>query len=180
MIIENLLYLLNCLIFLSGTIFFSYYSLNDFGNKTIIELNCGDMFYLIFIGLINSIICLLTIKNLKLIGFLTTCGMFGYNTYNICKISDDCSLYNNFIWYYYIFTLIVNGHNILLYITLLIYHCCHDISVNQTKCRRTLRRQPINNRFLTDNQNIIDQNNIDQNQYDENISEHSNLINNYE
>ena len=72
MIIENLLYLLNCLIFLSGTIFFSYYSLNDFGNKTIIELNCGDMFYLIFIGLINSIICLLTIKNLKLIGFLTT------------------------------------------------------------------------------------------------------------
>ena len=174
MIIENILFLLNCLIFISGTIFFSYYSLNDFGNKTIIELNCGDMFYLIFIGFVNSIICLLTIKNLKLIGFLTTCGMFGYNTYNICKISDDCSLYNNFIWYYYIFTLIVNGYNILLYITLLIYHCCHDINVNKQK----IRRHTINNRLSIENiQNI--QNNIDN---DENTqyNEHSNLINNYE
>ena len=170
MVLEKLLYLINVLIFIIGTVFFSYYSLNDFGNKTIIELNCGDMYYLTFMGMINSIICLLTINNLKLIGFLTTCGLFGYNTYNISTISLNCNLANNMVWYYYIFTLILNGYNILLYITLLIYRCCHDTNVTKSNPKkRTLRRQPINNRFLTDNQNNV-----------ETINEHSNLINNYE
>ena len=171
MILNKLLYLINFLIFIIGIIFFSYYSLNDFGNKTIIKLHCDDMYYLTFMGMINSIICLLTIKNLKLIGFLTTCGLFGYNTYNIAAISEDCSLGNNMVWYYYIFTLILNGYNMLLYITLLIYYCCNDTESN-TK-RSTLRRQNIQNNI---HHEIEHQNN----QYIENISENTSLINNYE
>jgi hypothetical protein len=58
----------------------------------------------------------MTIKNLKYIGFLTTIGIFSYNSYNIEYISSKCILNGNIVWFYYLYCIIINGINIFIYL----------------------------------------------------------------
>ena len=188
MILEKLLYTLNCILFIFGIALFSY-STNKPNNSTIIDLNCSDMYFLCFMGMVNSVICLLTIKKLKLIAFLSTSGIFAYNVYNIGNISLNCSLEDNYIWYYYIITTIINGYAILLYITLLIVICCDDSSKSsqQNKYKtisnrriQSYRNQPITH-LIDDNLLINNDDNINANvliNNDDNIN--ANVLNNYE
>ena len=182
MILEKLLYTLNCILFIFGIAFFSY-STNKHSNSTIIDLNCSDMYFLCFMGMVNSVICLLTIKKLKLLAFLSTTGIFSYNVYNIGNISLNCSLEDNYIWYYYIITAIINGYTILLYITVLIVICCDDssnIKYTNISNRHIQSTQNPNIRHIDDNV-LINNDNINSNVLINNDEINGNvLINNYE
>jgi hypothetical protein len=115
-IINYSLYFLNSLVLVVGLILFSYYSDTSIHNKTLVELNCGQTYFLSFMTIINSIVCLMTIKYLKYIGFLTTIGIFSYNSYNIEYISSKCILNGNIVWFYYLYCIIINGINIFIYL----------------------------------------------------------------
>jgi len=173
MILEKLLYTLNCILFIFGIILFSY-STTKHSNSTIIDLNCSDMYFLCFMGMVNSVICLLTIKKLKLLAFLSTSGIFSYNVYNIGNISLNCSLEDNYIWYYYIITTIINGYTLLLYITLLIVICCDDSTNIKYKTISNRRIQSSRNPPIT---HLIDDNLLINN---DEINSNTVLINNYE
>jgi len=114
-IINYSLYFFNIMILLFGITIFSYYSDTRNHNKTIVELNCGDTYFLSFMTLINSFVNLLTVKNVKYIGTITTITLFSYNSYNIENISQNCIINSNNVWYYYLFSLIINGFNIFIY-----------------------------------------------------------------
>jgi len=110
-IIDNCLYIFNFLICIPGIILFLYYFIHN-----IMPNNCQQLFVLSLITLINSLLCLAFVKELKIIGWLTTISIFIYKSYNIVDISNNCIINNKTILYYYVFTLIVNGINIILYL----------------------------------------------------------------
>lgn len=110
------LYFFNSIVLLFGIILFSYYSDTNIHNKTLIELNCGEIYFLSFMTLISAIINLLTIKYIKYIGFITTLSIFSYNIYNIKNITSKCIINSNTVWYYYLFSIIINGFNIFIYL----------------------------------------------------------------
>jgi hypothetical protein len=115
-IINWSLYFLNSLVLISGLILFSYYSDTEIHNKTLVELNCGQTYFLSFMTVINSIFSLLTIKYCKYIGFVTTVSIFSYNSYNIEYIASKCILNGNIVWLYYLYGIIINGINIFIYL----------------------------------------------------------------
>ena len=115
-IINYSLYFFNSIILLFGITIFSYYADTNHHNKTLVELNCGDIYFLSFMALINSFINLLTIKKVKSFGAIITIILFSYTSYNIENISQKCIINSNNVWYYYLFSLIVNGFNIFIYI----------------------------------------------------------------
>ena len=114
--INYTLYFFNSIVLLLGIILFSYYSNTNNHNKTIIELNCGNTYFLSFLTLINAFVNLLTIKNIKYLGVITTTCLFSYNSYNIENIVRECIINNSIIWFYYLFCIIVNGINIFVYL----------------------------------------------------------------
>ena len=115
-IIEYNLYFFNIIIFVFGTVLFSYYSNSDIHNKTLIELNCGSTYFLSFISLINSIICLICFKYLYYLGVFSTTAIFIYNSYNIPNIFYKCILNDNMVWFYYLYCIILNGIIIFIYL----------------------------------------------------------------
>lgn len=115
-VISYPLYFLNTLILITGIILISYYSNNKTHDKTFDEINCADGYFLSFMFLTNSTICLLLINSYISIGFITTTAIYSYTIYNINNLSRNCNLNNNMIWFYYLFCIIANGLNILLYI----------------------------------------------------------------
>ena len=115
-IINCSLYFLNSLVLISGLILFSYYSDTEIHNKTLVELNCGQTYFLSFITLINSIISLLSIEHFKYIGFVSTVSIFSYNSYNIEYIASKCILNGNVVWLCYLYGIIINGINIFIYL----------------------------------------------------------------
>jgi hypothetical protein len=110
------LYFLNSLVLISGLILFSYYSDTEIHNKTLVELNCDQTYFLSFMALINSILSLLTIEYFKYIGFVSTLSIFSYNSYNMEYISSKCILNGNIVWLYYLYCIIINGINIFIYL----------------------------------------------------------------
>ena len=113
-IINCSLYFLNSLVLISGLILFSYYSDTEIHNKTLVELNCGQTYFLSFMTVINSILSLLTIEYFKYIGFISTISIFSYNSYNIEYIASKCILNGNVVWLYYLYGIIINGINIFI------------------------------------------------------------------
>ena len=119
-IVNYTLYFCNSIVLLFGIILFSYYSNTNIHNKTLIELNCGEIYFLSFMTLISAIINLLTIKYIKYIGFITTLSIFSYNSYNIENITSECIINSNTVWYYYLFSIIINGFSMNIYFLSLI------------------------------------------------------------
>ena len=115
-IVNYTLYFFNSIVLFFGIILFSYYSNTNIHNKTLIELNCGEIYFLSFMTLISAIINLLTIKYIKCIGFITTLSIFSYNIYNIENITSKCIINSNTVWYYYLFSIIINGFSINIYL----------------------------------------------------------------
>jgi len=110
------LYFFNSIVLLFGITIFSYYSNTHNHNKTIVQLNCGDIYFLSFMTLINAFVNLLTIKNINYFGAITTIALFSYNSYNIENITSECIIQTNTVWYYYLFSIIINGFNIFIYL----------------------------------------------------------------
>jgi hypothetical protein len=110
------LYFFNSIIFILGVLLFSYYSNSEIHNKTLVELNCGQTYFLSFISLTNSIICLFLLNKITSIGFLTTSLLYSYKIYNIHNISKQCVLNGNMVWFYYLYCIICNTINIFFYI----------------------------------------------------------------
>jgi len=50
------------------------------------------------------------------IGFLTKSVIYSYKIYNINKISKQCVLNGNMVWFYYLYCIICNTINIFFYI----------------------------------------------------------------
>ena len=117
--INYTLYFFNSMILLFGVILFSYYSNSEIHNKTLVELNCGQTYFLSFISFTNSIVCLFLINKITSIGFLTTSVIYSYKIYNINNInniSKHCFLNCNMVWFYYVYCIICNSINIFFYI----------------------------------------------------------------
>jgi len=66
--------------------------------------------------LINAFVNLLTIKSINYFGAITTISLFSYNSYNIENITSECIIQTNTVWYYYLFSIIINGFNIFIYL----------------------------------------------------------------
>ena len=103
------LYILNSILVISGILFMTY-SITYFTDK---ELYCDNLYFLSIIIMINSIICLVSIKKYKMIGVITTALLFIYNIYNIILI--PCTL-KDYIFNSYISVIIINGLTIMVYI----------------------------------------------------------------
>ena len=108
-IYDILLYLCNSISFIFGILFMTY-SIKYFTDK---ELYCDNLYFLSIMIIINSIICLVSIKKYKIIGFITTLLLFIYNIYNIIVI--PCIL-KDYIYNSYILVIIMNVITILVYI----------------------------------------------------------------
>jgi hypothetical protein len=115
-IINYSLYFFNSMVLLFGIILFSYYSNTINHNKTLVELNCENTYFLSFMTLVNAMICLASIQYIKYIGGITTIIIFSYNSYNIENISSECIINSNNVWYYYLYCIIINGFNIFIYL----------------------------------------------------------------
>ena len=109
-IYDKILYVFNIIILIFGIIFITY-SIENFNNNL---LYCDNLYFVSITIIINSIICLVTITNLKITGLITTLLLFSYNIYNIVYI--HCTL-KKYIFISYIILIIISGVNILLYIT---------------------------------------------------------------
>ena len=108
-IYDILLYLCNSISVIFGILFMTY-SINYLTDK---ELYCDNLYFLSVMIILNSIICLVSIKKYKIIGFITTFLLFIYNIYNIIVI--PCSL-KKYIFNGYISVIIMNVITILVYI----------------------------------------------------------------
>ena len=108
-IYDILLYLCNSISVIFG-ILFMIYSIQYLTDK---ELYCDNLYFLSIMIIINSIICLVSIKKYKIIGFITTLLLFIYNIYNIIVI--PCIL-KDYIYNSYILVIIMNVITILVYI----------------------------------------------------------------
>ena len=108
-IYDILLYLCNSISVIFG-ILFMIYSIQYLTDK---ELYCDNLYFLSIMIIINSIICLLSIKKYKIIGIITTLLLFIYNIYNIIVI--PCTL-KDYIFNSYISVIIINVITILIYI----------------------------------------------------------------
>lgn len=119
---EYLLFFLNSLICIFSTVLFSYYLYNLDNNTTITNtLKCENIGFISFIILLNSIVNLFAIKNLKIIGLFTTITIFSYSVWNIKHISNNCNINNNTVWLCYLYNLISNCIIILIYT---VYYIC--------------------------------------------------------
>lgn len=121
-IYDILLYLCNSISVIFG-ILFMVYSIKYLTDK---ELYCDNLYFLSIIILINSLVCLLTIKKYKIIGFITTILLFIYNIYNIIVI--PCTL-KKYIFNSYISVIIINVITILVYIVS--YNKIRSINVDE-------------------------------------------------
>ena len=103
---NTILYIFNTILLIFGTIILTY----SLDNLTNVVLNCESIYLLSITIIINSIICLASIKDLKLLGLITTIILFSYN--NVETI--DCDIDN----YIYIINLlsIINNRNNYIYI----------------------------------------------------------------
>jgi hypothetical protein len=165
--INYTLYFFNSMILLFGVILFSYYSNTNIHNKTLVDLNCGDTYFLSFMTLVNSIVCLASIQYIKMIGSITTIAIFSYNSYNIKNISSECIIISNNVWYYYLFSIIVNGFNILIYLlSLLVYirnkkkNKVYIVNYNTNENIEQNRIYDVNNNLLENDNNVLENDNI--------------------
>ena len=108
-IYDTLLYLVNSILIIFG-ILFMVYSLKYFSVE---DYYCDNLYFLSIMIMINSLVCLLSIKKYKIIGFITTLLLFIYNIYNIIVLS--CIL-KNYIFNSYISIIVINLLTIILYI----------------------------------------------------------------
>jgi hypothetical protein len=106
---DALLYLLNSILVIFGILFMTY-SIEYFSDE---KYYCDNLYFLSIMIIINSIICLISIKKIKVFGLITTILLFIYNIYNIIVI--PCTL-KNYIFNSYISVIIMNGITILVYI----------------------------------------------------------------
>ena len=90
------------------------------------ELYCDNLYFVSIMILINYIICLVSIKTYKIIGFITTILLFIYNIYNIIVI--PCTL-KKYIFNSYISVIIINVITILVYIVS--YNKIRSINVDE-------------------------------------------------
>jgi hypothetical protein len=155
------------MILLFGVILVSYYSNTNNHNKTLVELNCGDTYFLSFMTLVNSIVCLASIQYIKMLGSITTIAIFSYNSYNIKNISSECIIISNNVWYYYLFSIIVNGFNILIYLlSLLVYirnkkkNKVYIVNYNTNENIEQNRIYDVNNNLLENDNNVLENDNI--------------------
>lgn len=121
-IYDILLYLCNSISVIFG-ILFMVYSIKYLTDK---ELYCDNLYFLSIMILINYIICLVSIKKYKIIGFITTILLFIYNIYNIIVI--PCTL-KKYIFNSYISVIIINVITILVYIVS--YNKIRSINVDE-------------------------------------------------
>jgi hypothetical protein len=119
-IYDTLLYLLNSILVIFG-ILFMVYSIKYFSVE---DYYCDNLYFLAIMIMINSLMCLVSIQNYKLIGFIMTALLFSYNIYNIIAI--PCAL-KNYIFNSYISVIVVNGITILVYI----FYFCNKRIVNE-------------------------------------------------
>ena len=112
---NTILYSCNIILFIFGIIIISYY-INNITNNI---LNCENLYYLSIAMIINSIICIVSVEDLKLLGMITTIILFIYNIYNIITI--NCNLEKS-IYINYILSIINNGITIIVYIMNFIHY----------------------------------------------------------
>jgi hypothetical protein len=112
---NTILYSCNIILFIFGIIIISY-SINNITNNI---LNCENLYYLSIAMIINSIICIVSVEDLKLLGMITTIILFIYNIYNIITI--NCNLEKS-IYINYILSIINNGITIIVYIMNFIHY----------------------------------------------------------
>jgi hypothetical protein len=106
---NTILYICNSILFIFGIVIISY-SIDNITNNI---LNCENLYYLSVAMIINSIICIVSVEDLKLLGMITTIILFTYNIYNIITI--NCNLEKS-IYINYILSIINNGITIIVYI----------------------------------------------------------------
>ena len=101
----TILYIFNTILLIFGTIILTY----SLDNLTNVVLTCESIYLLSITIIINSIICLASIKGLKLLGLITTIILFSYN--NVETI--DCDI-DNYIYIIYLLSIINNGITIFI------------------------------------------------------------------
>ena len=120
---NTILYICNSILFIFGIVIISY-SIDNITNNI---LNCENLYYLSVAMIINSIICIVSVEDLKLLGMITTIILFTYNIYNIITI--NCNLEKS-IYINYILSIINNGITIIVYIMNFIHY---KLKVKQIK-----------------------------------------------
>ena len=111
--LDIVLYILNIILVVFG-ILFMVYSINYL---TVKDYYCDNLYFLSIMIIINSFLCIFTLKKYKIIGFITTLLLFIYNIYNIIVIPCNLKLY---LINCYISFIIFNGLALLVYI---LYYC---------------------------------------------------------
>ena len=117
---DTILYICNSILFILGVIIISY-SLYNLNNKL---LSCENIYYISISIIVNSIIGLSSIKNLKILGMITTIILFSYSIYNISN--NPCYLYNS-IYITYILSIINNFITIYVY---LMYYSHYNLTLS--------------------------------------------------
>ena len=104
---EYLFMVFNIVNIIGGTAMVSY-DLYTHANTSLVK--CGDIHFLSFLGIINSVIvCFMIYRyiELKIIGIISNLTLCVYNYYNLNTISKGCIEYYtgmNFVFEYYIFS----------------------------------------------------------------------------
>ena len=102
---EYLYMFFNIVNIIGGTAMVSY---ELYTNTTVV--NCGDIHFLSFLGIINSVIvCFMIYRyiELRMIGIISNLTLCVYNYYNLNTISKGCIAYYtdmNFVFEYYVFS----------------------------------------------------------------------------
>ena len=132
---EYLFMFFNILNIIGGTVMVSY-ELYTQTNTSVV--NCGDIHFLSFLGIINSVIvCFMNYRyiELRVIGFTTTLLLCIYNYYNFNTINEDCiEVYNDtyFLLEYYIYSVFTQTITVcaVAAIFLITLRCSHNYNIH--------------------------------------------------